>query len=425
MTYRELLNLYKQGKLDDVRKKEVEAAIEKQDAISEFLYEEGEIPEFSDLESENAENPENKEWLAGQKKNQKDEINRQFIKEIRWSIRKAFIKMGMIVGVAVLVIVLCAVFILPKAVSDFYYNPNEVVGKYEEMTTTRMDLDLSVYSELFLPGNHRSQVSAVSRGYGEYDIIIPQTFSWTGKFTSVSGRLVRGNLIFYDNNILSRPLMQFYLPGDTTAWEAWEVHENGKETKIDTEMRKGESIQDSKDAIAEYNDNDWYLAYVSINDIVDYRDFIEWYQKLSDDKELEWGELWCAVHTEDADGYCVEPNIGFCPYPSGMSMNWDREKYPYLSLLDNTDICHDVDVTDEETMQTHFISMLSYIQDYDDIISMMGQTTDSPNRYQDMINYVKKNGLKIHGFAVYAKKKNLLELYKQDMVSYVQTILQN
>ena len=124
MTYRELLNLYKQGKLDDVRKKEVEAAIEKQDAISEFLYEEGEIPEFSDLESENAENPENKEWLAGQKNNQKDEINRQFIKEIRWSIRKAFIKMGMIVGVAVLVIVLCAVFILPKAVSDFYYNPN-------------------------------------------------------------------------------------------------------------------------------------------------------------------------------------------------------------------------------------------------------------------------------------------------------------
>ena len=99
MTYRELLNLYKQGKLDDVRKKEVEAAIEKQDAISEFLYEEGEIPEFSDLESENAENPENKEWLAGQKNNQKDEINRQFIKEIRWSIRKAFIKMGMIVEI--------------------------------------------------------------------------------------------------------------------------------------------------------------------------------------------------------------------------------------------------------------------------------------------------------------------------------------
>ena len=142
------------------------------------------------------------------------------------------------------------------------------------MTTTRMNLDLSVYSELFLPGNHRDQVSAVSRGYGEYDIVIPQTSSWTGKFTSVSGRLVRGKLTLYDNNVLSRPIMQFYLPGDEDAWASWEVDENGKETKMDTEARKEASIQDSKETIADYNDNDWYLAYVSINDIMDYKDFI-------------------------------------------------------------------------------------------------------------------------------------------------------
>ncbi len=159
------------------------------------------------------------------------------------------------------------------------------------------------FSELFLPGNHRDQVNAVPRGYGEYDIVIPQTTSWTGRSTSVSGRLVRGKLTLYDNNILSRPIMQFYLPGDEDAWAVWEVDENGKETKMDTEARKQESIQDSKEAIAGYNDNDWYLAYVSINDIMDYKDFIEWFQKLSDQKELEWGALWCAVHTEDEDGY--------------------------------------------------------------------------------------------------------------------------
>lgn len=83
--------------------------------------------------------------------------------------------------------------------------------------------------------------------------------------------------------------MQFYLPGDEDAWAAWEVDENGKETKMDTEARKQESIQYSKEEIAGYNDNDWYLAYVSINDIMDYKDFIEWFQKLSDQKELEWG----------------------------------------------------------------------------------------------------------------------------------------
>lgn len=461
MTYRELLKLYKQGKLEDSTKRQIEAEIEKQDAISEFLYEEGEIPNLSDLENDqghfndfdemNDENQkserqdsETKDYIEkrqsdqpknfGKKRNesagdsrdqQEDEFNRRFIKEIQHSIRKAFIKMGMIVGAAVLVVVLCAVFILPKVVSKFYYNPNEVAGKYEEMTTTRMELDMSVYSELFLPGNHRDQVNAVSRDYGEYDIVIPQTSSWTGKFTSVSGRLVRGKLTLYDNNVLSCPIMQFYLPEDEDAWAAWEVDENGKETKMDTEARKQESIQDSKEEIEGYNDNDWYLAYVSINDIMDYKDFIEWFQNLSDQEELEWGALWCAVHTEDEDGYLVDPNIGFCPYPLGMSISWDREKYPYLSLLDNSDLSHVPEANDEETMQTHFISMLSYIQDHDDILSMMGQTTGSPNKYQDMIDYVKKNGLRIHGFAVSAKKKTLLELYKEDVVSYIQTTPQN
>lgn len=443
MTYRELLQLYKQGKLDMEKKKQVEAEIEKQDAISEFLYEEGDIPDFSDLENGEAcfnnldDKNQKAEWQDSKidgniekrqgnlQSKREDDFNEQFMKEIRHSIRKAFIKMGTIVGAVVLIFVLCAVFILPKAVSKFYYDPNETAGAYEGMTTTRMSLDLSVYSELYLPGNYRDQVNAVSRGYGEYDIVIPQTYTWTGKFTSVSGRLVRGKLTLYDNNILSRPALMFYLPGDENAWEAWETDENGKETKVDTEARKQESIQYSKEEISGYNDNDWYTAYVSINELMDYKDFIDWFGKLSDKKDLEWGNLWCAVHTEEEDGYCGEPNIGFCPYASGSGMSWDKDKYPYLSLLDNADAYNEAEVTDADIMQTHFTSMLSYMQDHDDILSMMGQSTDYQEDYQNMIDYVKKNGLKIHGFAISTKKKTLLELYKEDVVSYIQTTPQN
>lgn len=443
MTYRELLQLYKQGKLDMEKKKQVEAEIEKQDAISEFLYEEGDIPDFSDLENgedcfNNLDDKNQKaEWQDSKidgniekrqgnlQSKREDDFNEQFMKEIQRSIRKAFIKMGTVVGAVVLLFVLCAVFILPKAVSKLYYDPNEAAGAYEGMTTTRMSLDLSVYSELYLPGNYRDQVNAVSRGYGEYDIVIPQTYTWTGKFTSVSGRLVRGKLALYDNNILSRPALMFYLPGDENAWEAWETDENGKETKVDTEARKQESIQYSKEEISGYNDNDWYTAYVSINELMDYKDFIDWFEKLSDKKDLEWGNLWCAVHTEEEDGYCSEPNIGFCPYASGSGMSWDKDKYPYLSLLDNADAYNEAEVTDADIMQTHFTSMLSYMQDHDDILSMMGQSTDYQEDYQNMIDYVKQNGLKIHGFAISTKKKTLLELYKEDVVSYIQTTPQN
>lgn len=430
MTYRELLKLYRQGKLEEDKKKEVEAEIEKQDAISEFLYEEGEIPGLEDLkEQEDTEPAKNLIAASDTEKNagtgQNNDFDNRFVKEIRHSIRKAFIKMGVVTGAIVLAVILCAVFVLPRVVSAIYYDPNEVVGEYEDLVTTRMDLDLSVYSELFLPGNYRNQVSAVPRGYGEYDITIPQNMSWTGKFTSVSGRLVRGELTLYDKNILSRPSMQFYLPGDETAWEAWEVDENGKETKMDTEARKKESIQYSKEEIEGYNDNDWYTAFVSIEKIMEYKDFIEWFQNLSDSKNLEWGTLWCAVHTENEDGYCIEPNIGFCPFAAGMSMSWDKEKYPYLSLNDDWDSQEDVDETDEKIMQSHFISMLSYMREHKEILTMMDQAADDTDRYQEMIDYVKKNGLKIHGFAISAKKDTLLELYKEDVISYIQTTPQN
>ena len=430
MTYRELLKLYRQGKLEEDKKKEVEAEIEKQDAISEFLYQEGEIPGLEDLkEQEDTEPAKNLIAASDTEKNagtgQNNDFDNRFVKEIRHSIRKAFIKMGVVTGAIVLAVILCAVFVLPRVVSAIYYDPNEVVGEYEDLVTTRMDLDLSVYSELFLPGNYRNQVSAVLRGYGEYDITIPQNMSWTGKFTSVSGRLVRGELTLYDKNILSRPSMQFYLPGDETAWEAWEVDENGKETKMDTEARKKESIQYSKEEIEGYNDNDWYTAFVSIEKIMEYKDFIEWFQNLSDSKNLEWGTLWCAVHTENEDGYCIEPNIGFCPFAAGMSMSWDKEKYPYLSLNDDWDSQEDVDETDEKIMQSHFISMLSYMREHKEILTMMDQAADDTDRYQEMIDYVKKNGLKIHGFAISAKKDTLLELYKEDVVSYIQTTPQN
>ena len=55
MTYRELLKLYQEGKLDKAQTDEVEHAIEKQEAISEYLYEKEEIPGFEVLQGQEKE----------------------------------------------------------------------------------------------------------------------------------------------------------------------------------------------------------------------------------------------------------------------------------------------------------------------------------------------------------------------------------
>ena len=67
----------------------------------------------------------------------------------------------------------------------------------------------------------------------------------------------------------------------------------------------------------------------------------------------------------------------------------------------------------------------SHMREHKEILTMMDQAADDTDRYQEMIDYVKKNGLKIHGFAISAKKDTLLELYKEDVVSYIQTTPQN
>jgi len=135
MTYRELLKLYQEGKLDKAQTDEVEHAIEKQEAISEYLYEKEEIPGLEVLQGQE------KEEVFVQGNDAESEEEQRFVKMIQKTIRRTFLKMGAIVGAGVLAVVLCVIFVLPQVVSAFYYNPNEVVGIGEgsdNITTTRI-----------------------------------------------------------------------------------------------------------------------------------------------------------------------------------------------------------------------------------------------------------------------------------------------
>ena len=40
--------------------------------------------------------------------------------------------------------------------------------------------------------------------------------------------------------------------------------------------------------------------------------------------------------------------------------------------------------TDEKIMQSHFISMLSYMREHKEILTMMDQAADDTDRYQEM-----------------------------------------
>lgn len=394
MKYRELLELYKKGSLSPEEKEQVENDIEKQEAISDYLFDmdDPDIGELSDLSD-----------LEGQKE---DDSEEKFLKLIKKNIRNAFIKTGIAVGAAVLSITLLVIFVLPKAVDKFYYDPNQVMGARDdnpESTTSRMSLDLACYSELFMPQSYRNEVIARENGFGCYDITIPQiAYSPKDTFKTVNGKLERNKLILYDADTLKHPVSNSFIPPANNS------------SAVSFDMAPQGEPQNAKKALEE-KPSDIYGAFVSLKEPAEYEEAVSWIY----DKDIIKSGIWCSVYQEGEFGEPIIENIGFKVANGGMCLDWDREKYPILSLLDNSGEYYDI--KDGEKMKTHFISLLSYVKDHKEIFDLMGNYHSSNGSYESLISYVENEGLKIHGFYIECEKEDLLKLWEDEKVSYIYT----
>ncbi len=384
MTFRELLKLYKEGNLPEEQKAQVEYEIEKHEAITDYMFDECTIPDLDNtlkISTDNGTYDEAKE----------------FTRTIRLSVRRAFVKAGIVVGVIILAVVLGAIFLLPNLASLLFYNPNKVVGTSEYgFKTTQMSLDLSVYSELFLPGKCRDIVYAENDGYGCYDIVIPQTSSSNGVFNSVAGKLKRGKLTLYNPDFLSTPTSNAFILPENVDWPFKGTGAAGSAKEAFTSLEK-------------LDEHDMYTAYFSLDELYDYESVCSRFGKDN--------SIWYAVY----DGGISYSNLGFYSDRSGTVMNWDKEKYPSLCLNDGTESVEEKEAKESDVvaMQTHFTSMLRYMGDNSDAAEMFGLNNIYWN---DVISYIENNGIQIYGFAIVADKETILKLAESDNISYVYTV---
>ena len=409
MNFKEQLRLYKEGKLSEAEADAVKQEIEKQEAISDYLYESVEIPELDgmDLSGKGAESGEPEEETT------------RFLTLIQKSIRKAFLKMGTAVAAVVLVLVLFIQFLLPHAVSAFYYDPTETVGVSSsgQMETNRMGLDLSVYTELYHPLEHRNEVRVEPMGYGTYQVVIPQIVSFSGyKPHTVSGVLKRDRVLFYDEDAFLRPAGNSFVYPEGVKGLFADSYEDGE--KVGPAGRS----QEAKAQLSALPDGEYVKGFVSLNRLTDYETFAKWIEE----KGLEHHNLWCGVYTEGEDGRMLSELAGFEMTGGGVCIDWDRERYPRLSLLDN-ESTEEIDRTDEAVMTQHVTSLLKYRADHPEFAEIMesrrngGSDKTDPNVYESMIDYIEQEGLSTYGFAVLATKEELLELWEDPRVSYIFT----
>ena len=374
MTYRELLELYKTGRLDEERRRRVEEELEKQEAIGDYLFEAAGLPEPEDFPEE----------PAGEED--------RFTREIRKTIRGTFLKLGLAVGAAVFVLVLAVIFVLPHGVDALYYDPTETVSGYfteapdQPVEQERINLDLSVWTELFLPGGYRNRAYAEPLGYGRYALTFPRTNTPDHRGNSVAGMLVRDRITLYDPNAFNRDYAVFTLPEDL------EVHREIAFDRLEEQLEEGRP----------------YVAYVTLGEVTDYESLYRW---CVDRRLLD--ELWFKVHGESVSwwggfGFYVNTVGG-----SGFRPVWDEEKYPGL-VSDRSW------AFEEAERKEHFLSLLAYTRDNPEFTAAMGNLIPE---YREAIDrtaaYVEEEGLWLEGFSFVGTREEILALREEDSVGYV------
>lgn len=437
MRYRELLKLYEKKALSEQEMKQVAWDIERQDAISEYLFErDGELPfEENETYSENAGEKGTQKGLgtadadAGKKAGksagedlqcEKDVSAKalEFTREVNRLIRRAFIKMGVSVGCVVLAIVLFVMFALPKVVSLFYYDPTELAAE----NTPVFCRDLRVYTELTMPGYIRQDVTMQERGYGEYDFTIYQGVSYNRKMTNIAGKIEKGKLQLYDINLLKRPtgnvFAWFQMTGDGTS-SIRELTEDG--ARIFSAAGDREMATETLEGLSSTTT---YLAYITLDKMMPYEEFMKFVE------ESGYPISWCAVATNSSDtvdggSYFRAENLGFQCVPDRSNMlNWDQEKYPHLILWDEgtygTAEWDELEkyMKQEAYMKEHFTSMLRYLADQKEFLAMMegNDGTRQREQYQKAADYVEENGLMIYGCVAITDQETMLKMNEEPEV---------
>lgn len=370
------------GETDEQQKSNLEVDLDRQEQISNYLKDERAIQEL---------------------------VNK--------SIRKAFVKMGMIVCILILVVVIFVQFALPDIVSYFYYNPGKEIGE----NSNQISRDMAVYTELTIPTYVRDDIRVEAKGYGKYDISIYQDVSYNGTFTNIAGKIEKGKITLYDMNSLKRPTSNLF------AWYQMHGDTSKSLTQLIAEEKENFCVagdtQMATEALNKLNEKEMYVAYVTLDKMMSYEEFMKF---ISNKDGLI--STWCAVVTngqeqdKSIESMFRADNIGFqCDLTSSTQLTWDKDKYPKLRLWGEED--RDIDALEQKMktetfMKTHFVSMLKYMSQQEKFLEMMDEI---PEKFSNAADYVKNHGITVYGFAAMADKETLLELNEMSQIYEIYT----
>lgn len=373
MTFRELLEKYKQGTLTEKEKLLVESELEKNEAINDYLAENLDLNNICDDNPTTATNSTTKKI--------KHTVNLKLAKIVAISVTLVF------------AIIFATKYIVSPLVASQYYNPTKHTI---EKNNTDFFYDLRALNELTNPGYGIRNALSEDNGFGSYSLTIECGNLFTQESSTFNTNLKKNRQIdTYDYlNIRSFVL---YNP----SWFDPKLRESGQRMAFD-------KISSAKKI--EYLKKLPITSYVSAYILLDNPLTLEALEGLrSSYTDLEFN--WAAVLVSDDS---VERPVGFRMQFHGDATSNDLSYYKkYPALVLNDYLYNDTDSSNGiiPGYEKHFKSLLQYLSDNNEAVKALTYYNLDFNQYLD---YIETNGINVYGLLVFGTPDEIVSLYENE-----------
>ena len=384
MEFRELIKRYKAGEATPEEMEQVKREIEKYELLSDYVMEQMENEKPGTLL-----NPPGRAELKAVK---------------RHVSRKIYI----CIGIVFLLVALAGAGVVTFA-DKHYYDPNLGYGETYGGDGQFL-VDTAAFTELHFPGYVTNWADAERVGVGSYEIRIRQ-YNWSqNKDDNFTGRIVRGKVVGAPNALEGYwhfPATNYF--GYKTGLIAW------KDEKGNLQWSQSQDQIDYQvNAIKELPQSSRVSAYVTFRKDLTLEQLAELTGKYKESASLDFA--YAAVRSTER-GMNV---VGFEPSGMGVLIEGkpDQEKYPYFDLANYH---AELEKDPAKVWQGHFETLLRYLADRPQFLQVMADVNGiDAAYYQNILAYVKKNGVNIYGVLVLGSAQDVLKFSQEEWVDGIQ-----
>jgi len=389
MSFKDLLEKYKQGTLSEEERKKVEDEIEKLEAIQDYLEEE---ERDQDLQ------------IPFEEEKMKE------MKDIRKEVRKKKWGLVFLSVSGVIILILVFQFLITPFLNLFFYNPN--ANDYSDYSNN-FAVSMATYTELHNPSKVFDNAVVESTGIGSYKFTLYRWDTFLGNTEVMEGKIGINSISLPENFNVFLPLN--YFPKATNLF-----YYGVKPEELEKTIQKLKKLP-------EYVHVKAYLSFsedVSMDRIAD---MVNW----TEDRFLYIS--WVGVRNSEKDVQNLR-YIGFEPTGTGTIYEKINKKYPYYELsphITNGEIRTEVPYVEEEREESdnqstvqykkytgelyekHFRDLLQFQIDHNDFLEKLSPDFQYKSYYENTMSYIEKNGVYSYGIVLHGSPKEILDFIQE------------